>query len=547
MLQRQRVEIMSGTLHFINNLAGHSDAEERNAQKALIRSHAMKHYRRQQRKEEMQHRARAKRVDAPCDNFPRVSSIRTDHGQVDESLANCADCSPDERCDFHRTPARDDPNHHKTSPEPKDNDLSAAYATPEPSECSAQTPGSVMSLRDHRHASLNAHSQGSITMPLNIRSPSIWRGPFFEDLVRGFFPLQHLLSPVILEGMKQWTEVKNPTMERINDAVCLVNTGVAVRDQRMVVEGQKRQILAVQSLRAEISKPGVSIEGVSCAAISIMCCGVFGATSSGLAGCRIHIAGVTAILQANSRLPNSEPLAPPLRNQFHRLILMHHLINGTAISISDRILGIDQEAIPGSIRALLQLCSRLPNLMEATSQQFDKIFYEGPGSAPQALQTQASTIAREFDEWLQAYEEPGPRYRQSPLEFLSFLDANMLGLYWSARLLLAQSRDRLQMMQSLNYSYDVDNPQRYKNEADMYATHLLNSAMVINKYEGSALSKAFAMRASLHFAREWWTFSADKTRLQTTLRIEKRLRSNLPGIDWDTVLYWSFLPLVWFV
>jgi hypothetical protein len=185
--------------------------------------------------------------------------------------------------------------------------------------------------------------------------------------------------------------------------------------------------------------------------------------------------------------------------------------------------------------------------MEATSQQFDKIFYEGPGNAPQALQTQASTIAREFDEWLQAYEEPGPRYRQSPLEFFSFLDANMLGLYWSARLLLAQSRDRLQMMQSLNYSYDVDNPQRYKNEADMYATHLLNSAMVINKYEGSTLSKAFAIRASLHFAREWWTFSADKTRLQTTLRLERRLRSNLPGIDWDTVLYWSFLPLVWFV
>jgi hypothetical protein len=536
---------MSGTLHFINNLAGNPDAGERNAQRALIRSHAMKHYRRQQRKEEMRHRA--KHVDALRDNPPPVSSIRTDHGQVDESLGNCADCSPHERCDFHRKSAQNDLDHHKTSPPPKENHFSAVYATPEPSECSTETPDSVMSLRDHRDASLHAHSQGNITMPSNIRSPSVWRGPFFEDLVRGFFPLQHLLSPVIMEGMKQWTEVKNPTMECINDAVCLVNAGVALRDQRMVLEGQKRQILAVQSLRAEISKPGVSIEGVSCAAISIMCCGVFSATSSGMAGCRIHIAGVTAILQANSRLSNAEPLTPSLRNQFHRLILMHHLINGTSITISDRILGIDQEAIPGSIRALLQLCSRLPNLMEATSQQFDKIFYEGPGSVPQALQAQASTMAREFDEWLQAYEEPGPRYRQSPFEFLSFLDANMLGLYWSARLLLAQSRDRLQMMQSLNYSYDVDNPQRYKNEADMYATHLLNSAMVISKYEGSALSKAFAMRASLHFAREWWTFSADKTRLQTALRLEKRLRSNLPGIDWDTVLYWSFLPLVWFV
>lgn len=536
---------MSGNLHFINNLAGKVDTEEQTAQKALVRSHVMKHYRRQQRREGLRHQAKV--VVAPCDDFPRVSCIRTDHGQVDGNLGNCADCLPHESCDLHRLQARSDLNHDKTSPSSDDKCSTTGYVPPGSSDCSAETPHSIVYPHDHRDASLNGHSQGNINVPSKVHSPSVWRGPFFVDLVTGFFPLQHWTSPVIMEGMKQWTDIKNSAMERINDAVCLVHTGVVRRDQSLVVEGQKRQILAVQSLRAEISKPGVSITGVSCAAISIMCCGVFSATSSGIDGCRIHIAGVTAILQANSRLSNAEPLTPQLRSQFHRLILMHHLITGKAISISDRILGIDRQAIPGSIRALLQLSSRLPSLMEATSQQFDKIFYESPGSAPQALQALASTVAQEFDEWFQAYKEPGPRYRQAPLEFKSFLDANMLGLYWSARLLLAQIRDRLQMMQSLDFSHRVDNPQRYKDEADMYATFLLDSAMVINKYEGSALSKAFAMRAPLHFAREWWTFSADKARLKSTLKLERRLLSDLPGIDWDTVMYWSFLPLVWFV
>jgi len=535
---------MSGTLHFINNLGGNSNAEERNAQKALVRSHAMKHFRRQQRKEELRHHAR--HVVTPCDDIPRVCTIRTDHGQVAGGLESCADCSPHERCDVHRIQPQDDVHHYKTLPS-KEKDLATSYATPEPSECSAETPNSVISSHDHPGESLNTHNQGVNNMPVTIHSPSAWRGPFFVELVRGFFPLQHWTSPAILEGMKQWTDVQNLPMQRINDAICLVNTGVALRDQRMLIEGQKRQILAVQSLRAEISRPDVSIEGVSCAAISIMCTGVFSATSSGIAGCRMHIAGVTAILQAHNRQSNGEPLTPQLRNQFHRLILMHHLINGKAISLSDRMLGLDQEAKPGSIRALLQLSSRIPSLTEATSQQFDNIFSEGPGGAPQALQARASALAREFDEWLKAYEEPGPRYRRVPLEFLSFLDANMLGLYWTARVLLAQCRDRLQMMQSINFSHIADNPHRYKDEADMYATYLLNSAMVINKYEGPPLSKAFAIRGSLHFAREWWTFSADKARLKAALNIERRLRVNLPGIDWDTVLYWSFLPLVWFV
>lgn len=171
-LQRPRLDIMSGTLQFINNLAGNPDTEEQTAQKALIRSHVMKHFRRQQRKDEL--RQRATRVVAPCGDIPRVSSIRTDHGQVDGKLGHCADCSPNERCNLHHLRPQGDVPCYETSLS-KEKDSTTSYVTPEPSECSAETPGSVISSQDHRFANHHAHSQGAITMPSKIHSPSVWR------------------------------------------------------------------------------------------------------------------------------------------------------------------------------------------------------------------------------------------------------------------------------------------------------------------------------------------------------------------------------------
>lgn len=539
--QRQRLNIMSGPLHFVNNLAGNSNTEEQTAQKSLIRSHGMKHFRRGQREEWMQQQASS--VAASCENSPRVFSVQSEFDPVSSCLGDCADCSPDRRCDLHRIQLQYEDDHHNTSPSTEEYFTASCVTL----GFSAETRDSIVSSHDIRGVNIHALSQGSITVPPTMHSPSAWRGPLMASWVQGLFPSRDLRTPVLVEGLQHWGGGKNLSMLLINDALCMMQSGVTFQDQRVFTEGHKRQVLAVQSLRAEINRPGVSVQEISTSAINIMCSGIYRATSSGLAGCASHITGVTAILEAHSRQSNSEPLTPQLRRMFQRLILMHHLINAKKISISDRTLGADQKGMPGSVEELIRLSLRLPNLMEATSNRFDKVFDEGPGSETQALLALASKIAEELDDWLEAYEKPLLRNRQAPLEFLGSVDANMLGLYWSVRLLLAQSRDRLQMMQSVYPSDNVDNLQFHKNEADMYATYLLETAMAIERNEGPALSKAFAMRAPLHFAREWWTFSADKTRLESTMVLERRLRSGLPHFDWDTLLYWSFLPMLWLV
>ena len=532
---------MPGTLHFIHHLVGKSNAEEQTAQKALIRSHVMKRFRRGQRQEDMQQRALS--VASSCANSPRVSSVQSEHDRIPGCFTDCADCSPERRCDLHRIQLQYEKDGHDTSPS-REGHFTASCITPGSSRCPAETPGSIVSSSDHQGVSL---VQDNTTMPSMMHSPSAWRGPLLASFVQGLFPSRDLRTPVLVEGLHHWGGGRNLSMRLINDALCMMQSGITFQDQRIFIEGHKRQILATQSLRDEISRPGVSIQEISTSAINIMCSGIYKATSTGLAGCASHIAGVTAILEAHSRTSNSEPLTPQLRRNFQRLILMHHLITNKAITISDQILGADQIGMPGSADELIRLSLRLPSLMEATSNRFDKVFDEGPGSETKTLLALAYTLAEELDGWLQAYEAPLSRNRPAPLELLGSVDANMLGLYWSVRLLLAKSRDQLQMMQSLDGSHDSVHLQYYKNEADMYATYLLNTAIWIERNDGPALSKAFSMRAPLHFAREWWTFSADKTRLELTLTLERRLWSSLPQIDWDSILYWSFLPMLWLV
>ena len=133
---------MPGTLHFIHHLVGKSNAEEQTAQKALIRSHVMKRFRRGQRQEDMQQRALS--VASSCANSPRVSSVQSKHDRIPGCFTDCADCSPERRCDLHRIQLQYENDDHDTSPS-REGHFAASCVTPESSRCPAETPGSMVS------------------------------------------------------------------------------------------------------------------------------------------------------------------------------------------------------------------------------------------------------------------------------------------------------------------------------------------------------------------------------------------------------------------
>jgi hypothetical protein len=82
-----------------------------------------------------------------------------------------------------------------------------------------------------------------------------------------------------------------------------------------------------------------------------------------------------------------------------------------------------------------------------------------------------------------------------------------------------------------------------KREANMYAGLLLETAQVIQELDGSAIGKATSVRAPLLFAKQWWmrVGKGKAKELHAIQTIEHKLQSQLPGVEWITLLYFSFM------
>lgn len=75
----------------------------------------------------------------------------------------------------------------------------------------------------------------------------------------------------------------------------------------------------------------------------------------------------------------------------------------------------------------------------------------------------------------------------------------------------------------------------------MYAALLLETAQVIQGQDESAMGKATSVRAPLLFARQWWMRVGMIKEVRAVEVMEHQLRTQLPGIEWITLLYFSFM------
>jgi hypothetical protein len=84
-----------------------------------------------------------------------------------------------------------------------------------------------------------------------------------------------------------------------------------------------------------------------------------------------------------------------------------------------------------------------------------------------------------------------------------------------------------------------------KSEASMYATLLVETAAVFQRYDDAILSKATGIRAPLHFAKQWWLRLGDKKRAHAIEVLECQLQAELPRFAWFALLYWCFMAASW--
>lgn len=533
---------MPNSLHFVNVIPGKLGADGKTARKAL-RSHVMKNYRYRQRLELVQRHTDI--VLIPSGAPAQVIRTSVEREQPANRIARNTD---HEICHIGSESPRDGLGSHENTSADERSPIYDPVTSDSSTISTDKVLGAEAQLRVQSHqVTVVTNYELTLLLPQLLQYPSVFRKALLNAFIKDFFPSRDWSCSVLETGFDQWLNTSSPAMEHSNDSIGLLSLGDTTKDKRLTTEGQRRQVLALQSLRSELCKPGVSLQVAFLSALTLCISGLFSATSSGLTGCISHIGGLTALLQAHIEEPNAPALTPVVKKHYHLPLLMDALMNRKALSVSRRIIDIHGDTAPGSVEALMQLATHLTGLLGAISLRSEKSTkrFHKTNAAP--LRVTGFSLARDFDKWLQTYEEAAFRYRRAPLKFGSFLDANILGLYWSCRLLLAKSQYQLHETFPGICEHDTDASQRYRDEADIYATYLFETALAVQIYEGSNLSKAFAARAPLHFAVQWWKKSGDEMRLRSVLEFESRLRLNMPSIDWDTLLYWSFFPILWLV
>jgi hypothetical protein len=276
-------------------------------------------------------------------------------------------------------------------------------------------------------------------LPKTIRSPASIRGPMLQSHIEAFLPPCVWSSHKMMGVLRTWSIARSPATLHINDAIGLTHFGFVGKDHQLVMEGRKLHVKAVSSVRREINDPSLPIEIRASAVISMMMAETYSALSSGLAGCATHLSGVTALLHAHLSQPDAHPVDRAVLSQYNRVILLQGLIHRKAVPLDVRLTKYEDEFVPGSIEELIYLGLRLPPLIEITDRCHDKHLHRryvnalSTSPVPEAL-----SLGLKLDTWLRGYETGGFRYLKSPLGFRSSVDANVLGLYWSLRLLLAE-------------------------------------------------------------------------------------------------------------
>jgi hypothetical protein len=407
------------------------------------------------------------------------------------------------------------------------------------------------------HATSNATTQSlrtsiesnaTLTIPVSITSSTISRMPLLQAVVEGFFPQSVWNCRALTEGFKYWAAPRSSTMQQINDSVGLLQLGISCKNEDLILEGQRQQLLAVKLLGNELREDGICNKTASHATITLMVSEMFAAVSSGPTGHAVHLAGLTSILEAQVSRLGPHALDANVLKHYSRLILMQGLIVRQAIGARQAALTDQMSFARGTVEALLVLALRLPHILESTDDLRSKKPQDRANSDPKEILRGAVCLDEMCNHWFIDYELRQIENRRKRSDFHSFLDANALCLYWSLKLLLLECLDSLEGLAG-TLEYQTSRRQRtllsWSMQADIYANMLLNACQVMPKFNGSALSMALCIRAPLHFARSRWSRLNDRARAQQAFELETRLRSETPSFDWDVLLYWSFFPLPW--
>lgn len=343
------------------------------------------------------------------------------------------------------------------------------------------------------------------------------------------------------------------------------------------MEGRKRHLVTLQTLRQELQNPNAIWEEVLATALDLIYSELFMPVASltGPAGLTRHLMGLLAILRWRDHQAKSQTYGSWLSMLYSQLDLMHGLIHHRPMLLGKHSLSFIPCAItPGSAYALVQIIGNLPELLHTVDQitthdHSEAVNHKEPPNHPAALTSTKPlshtticttrhalfTLESNLSSWLtkfnpsptisQASATTSPKPHPEPLTFRDHNEALTLNMHSVAKLLITQLLLRLEALLPSTPTSDHNSENKFANEAERYAALLCRSIPSLSRTCGGHVSKGLALRTPLYFAGRWYEASGYDAGVEWCREVEGQLREELTWLSWEALLPWSFLPMMW--
>lgn len=391
-----------------------------------------------------------------------------------------------------------------------------------------------------------------------IDDRSVYRSAIVALFASGYFPTS-IGSSHLAEILDQWTNVQSPAMAAGNDALGLLYVGHAHNDARLVLAGRQRHATTISLLRRELDQRVQSTSGIIAAAQNLLSCEIYNAVSSGLQGCRVHLAGIAVLFSRICGIRMQSLFHTFLATQYGHISLMSGLVERKAMPRFGADMQTKQH-FPGSISALISTAMTLPAMLE----EFDRLNEDlvAPKCQAKNLQRKLKELEVELLTWLVRYEHNAVarasshgsgslrdssrrssklKNRPQQPKFRSFLDA--VTHCFHATLLLLVRHCLCGLM--LDATKVTSQSSTLVTQTNASAMQICESMDFISTTAGSPLSQALVVRAPFHFLESWYRWKRDAEAVNWCRSKQDQLKARLPFIDWDALLPWSFIAIHW--
>lgn len=421
---------------------------------------------------------------------------------------------------------------------------------------------------DNGKFALVRHKQGtSSCLTASIRRGDLqpcYRTRIIEIQLEDWFGTGARLNGELETNVLCWSKARRTPMEKSTSvALCLFHLGSTTGDRQILMEAWKHYAIGLQLALDTANMSDLRV--VLNTACKLLTCELYNECANATPTVDSfdgHVRGITSIIKASERSARPNNLSAFQLQHFRFKTVMRSLVCRRAVVSEDVWISCSKAPLPQAAESLVQLAIRLVLLLDRVS-SFSRASSSHEVSS---VQSQLIQLQSAYSIWLSSFRisqetrQPPPsatltlEHKETSdcmcksgsishdfvLEDLDPLNQCYYSFYLICELVLRETLLNMSAIcPQLAWQRDLIA------EIDNVADGLCQIIEMETSKSDCFISKALRLRAHFHFLTEWFERSNSTDNLRWVQVRETWLRSKVPFMNWDAVLWFSFHAISW--